>query len=231
MTPLIERSPRSSAAPVLVVDDEPELAAAVIAALRCHGFQTSWVTTLAAAHEESARSRLVLLDLGLPDGDGLTACGSISRRAPLIVISARGDEADRVAALELGADDYVAKPFSTRELIARVHAVLRRTITGSRSIVHVDDVAIDLDAFEVRRGDNAIELTGKELGILTLLARHQGSVVRRSHLAVEVWNADLGLVQRTIDVHMSLIRAKLGPGPTGAGYIDTMNGVGYRLRR
>ena len=223
--------PLVDAAPVLVVDDEPELAEAVISALHSHGFRTSWVTTLAAAHEQAGRCQLVLLDLGLPDGDGLSACQEIARRVPLIVVSARGDEADRVAALELGADDYVAKPFSTRELVARIHAVLRRAQVGTRAIVHVDDIAIDLDAFEVRRAGVVIELTGKELAIMTVLAHHHGSVVRRSHLAVEVWNADIGLVQRTIDVHLCSLRAKLGSGPNGAGYIDTMNGVGYRLRR
>ena len=217
--------------PVLVVDDEPELAAAVLTALRRHGFDADWVTTLAEARHRLSDVELILLDLGLPDGDGLTACAEFAEQVPLIVISARGDEIDRVLALELGADDYLSKPFSTRELIARCRAVLRRTASAPRTVVRVADLSIDLDAFEVRRDGVLIDLTGKEMALLALLARNQGMMVRRSTMATEVWNADLGFVQRSIDVHVSSLRAKIANPPDGSGYIETIRGIGYRLRR
>ncbi len=217
--------------PILVVDDEAELAEAVVAALQRHGFSCVWVTTLAEAVAKVDEAELVLLDLGLPDGDGLTMCAAIAGKAPLIVISARGEEVDRVLALELGADDYLAKPFSTRELIARCRAVLRRSGSTPRAIVHCADLDINLDAFEVRRDGVAIELTGKEIALLVLLAQHAGALVRRSTIAHEVWDSPLALVQRTIDTHVSSLRSKLGAPTDGAGYIETVHGSGYRLRR
>jgi DNA-binding response OmpR family regulator len=217
--------------PVLVVDDEAELAEAVVAALQRHGFDCLWVTTLAEAAERAGDVELVLLDLGLPDGDGLTQCAAIAAKAPLIVISARGEEVDRVLALELGADDYLAKPFSTRELIARCRAVLRRSGTTRRTVVRASDLDIDVDAFEVRREGEPIELTAKETALLMVLAEHQGALVRRSKIAEDVWESPLSLVQRTIDTHVSSLRAKLGVPPDGGTYIETMHGAGYRLRR
>jgi len=217
--------------PVLVVDDEAELAEAVVAALQRHGFDCIWVTTLAEAAERASDAELVLLDLGLPDGDGLTQCAALAAKAPLIVISARGEEVDRVLALELGADDYLAKPFSTRELIARCRAVLRRSGTTRRTVVRAGDLDIDIDAFEVRRDGEPIELTAKETALLMALAEHQGALVRRSKLAEDVWESPLALVQRTIDTHVSSLRAKLGVPPDGGTYIETMHGAGYRLRR
>jgi DNA-binding response OmpR family regulator len=217
--------------PVLVVDDEAELAEAVVAALQRHGFDCIWVTTLAEAAERAGDAELVLLDLGLPDGDGLTQCAAIAAKAPLIVISARDEEVDRVLALELGADDYLAKPFSTRELVARCRAVLRRSGTSRRTVVRASDLDIDLDAFEVRRDGEPIELTAKETALLMVLAEHHGALVRRSKLAEEVWESPLSLVQRTIDTHVSSLRSKLGVPPDGGTYIETMHGAGYRLRR
>lgn len=216
--------------PILVVDDEPELAEAVISALERHGFECDWVTTLADAMTRASKAELVLLDLGLPDGDGLTACAQIAGQAPLIVISARGDEVDRVLALELGADDYLSKPFSTRELIARCRAVLRRSTNGQRSVVHCFDLDIDLDVPEASRAGQPIVLTGKEMALLALLARHQGTTVRRTTIANEVWDSNLAYVGRTLDVHISSLRTKLGPSPVTA-YIETYHGVGYRLHR
>jgi DNA-binding response OmpR family regulator len=217
--------------PILVVDDEPELAAALMTALRRHGFECEWTTTLAGALDAAPAAELVLLDLGLPDGDGLSICAELGKIVPFIVISARGDEVDRIVALELGADDYLSKPFSTRELVARCRAVLRRSGSALRSTIHAYDIDIDLDAFEVRRDDVPIELTGKEMALLILLARHHGEMVRRTTIATEVWEADLGFVQRTIDVHVSSLRSKLGNPPGLLSYIETIRGVGYRLRR
>jgi DNA-binding response OmpR family regulator len=216
---------------VLIVDDEVDLAEAIAAALQRHGFTTDLVTTLTEARARAGDTDLLLLDLGLPDGDGLTACQELSGKVPVIVISARGDEVDRVLALELGADDYLGKPFSTRELVARCGAVLRRASGEGRSVVRAGDLTIDCEGLVVRRGASEVELTGKEVAILVVLARHLGATVRRAQLASEVWSTDLGFVQRSIDVHISSLRNKLGTGPNGEGYIDTMHGVGYRLLR
>ena len=213
---------------MLVVDDEEELAAAVASSLESHGFSTRCVGSLTDARLSLATSDLILLDLGLPDGDGLDVCGEFAAHAPLIVISARGDEVDRVVALELGADDYLSKPFSTRELVARCRAVLRRShreVTTTR----VRDLELDSAAFEVRRDGEAIALTTKELELLFALSRNAGDAIRRTQLALEVWGADLDLVSRTLEVHVSSLRTKLGPGPDGAEYISTVHGIGYRL--
>ncbi|MEO5900635.1 MAG: response regulator transcription factor [Ilumatobacteraceae bacterium] len=220
-------SPRS----VLIVDDEVDLAEALAVALQRHGFVTDLVTTLTEARARAGDTDLLLLDLGLPDGDGLSACRELSGKVPVIVISARGDEVDRILALELGADDYLGKPFSTRELVARCGAVLRRAAGDGRSVVRVGDLTIDCEGLVVRRGAAEVELTGKEVAILVVLARHVGATVRRAQLASDVWSTDLGFVQRSIDVHISSLRNKLGAGPNDEGYIDTMHGVGYRLRR
>jgi DNA-binding response OmpR family regulator len=217
--------------PVLVVDDEPAVADAVCATLERHGFATLSAATLAEARRRAPESDLVLLDLGLPDGDGLDACRELADRAPLIIISARDDESDRVAALELGADDYLAKPFSTRELVARCRSVLRRAGHWQRqAVVTAGDIEIDFDRFEVRRGGEGIPLTTKEIEVLMRVAQRGGDLVRREELAAEVWGASLDSVTRSLDVHVSSLRRKLGPGPDGQGYLDTVHGLGYRLR-
>jgi DNA-binding response OmpR family regulator len=216
--------------PVLVVDDEPDVLDAVCDALARHGFVTLSATTLSEARRRLGEADLVLLDLGLPDGDGLDACREVASQVPVIIISARGDEADRVVALELGADDYLAKPFSTRELVARCRSVLRRTSRPVRPVVLVQDLEIDLDRFEVRRAGQRISLTTKEVEILSCLARRVGVLVRRDELAEEVWGSQLDVVNRSIDVHVSSLRRKLGAGQDGGGYIDTVHGLGYRLK-
>ena len=217
---------------VLVIDDESELSEALMSVLRSHGFAPDAAATLARGREQLDQADLVLLDLGLPDGDGLTVCREFSDRVPVIVISARNDEVDRILALEMGADDYLGKPFSSRELVARCRAVLRRsTNRSSRSTLDVADLQIDWAAYEVRRGGEPLSFTAKEFELLAVLAAHAGEVLRRSRLAVEVWGTDLGFVSRTLEVHVSSLRAKLGPGPDGGDYITTVRGIGYRMRR
>ena len=215
---------------VLVVDDEPELAHAVAGALGRYGFEAVCVGTLAEGRTCLGTVGLVLLDLGLPDGDGLTVCAEFSAVAPVIVISARDEVVDRVVALEMGADDFLSKPFSTRELVARCRAVLRRS-RSDRAVLRVMDLEVDQAAYEVRRNGELVSLTTKEHELLVALAAHQGDAVRRTRLAVEVWGADLGFVNRTLEVHVSSLRTKLGPAPDGGEYITTVHGVGYRMRR
>ena len=217
--------------PIAMIEDEVELRRAVRDALVRYGFEVLEGSTIADAQLLAREAELLLLDLGLPDGDGLGLCSELARVVPLIVISARGDEADRVAALELGADDNLAKPFSTRELIARCHSVLRRGARATaRPRVIAGDLVVDLDAYRVSRADVLIALTTKETELMMCLAENIGRPVRRHELAERVWGTALGYVSRSLDVHMSSLRQKLGRGPTGDGYIDTVHGVGYRLR-
>ena len=215
--------------PILVVEDDADVQAAVGEALVRHGFSFLIATSVRDARRMWSEAELVLLDLGLPDGDGLELCSELAGRVPLIVVSARGDEADRVVALEFGADDYLAKPFSTRELVARCRSVLRRTAHWTHGTVYAADIEIDLDHYEVRRGRDVIILTTKEIEVMICLAKRLNIVVRREELANEVWKTTLGPVSRTLDAHVSSLRRKLGRGPTGHGYIDTTHGVGYRL--
>ena len=215
---------------VAIVEDEAELRRAVCDSLVRYGFDVLEGSTIAEARTLAPRVDLLLLDLGLPDGDGLTLCNELTGIVPLIVISARGDEADRVAALELGADDYLAKPFSPRELIARCHSVLRR---GQRVVarkITCSDLVVDADACRVSRRGELVSLTTKETELLVCLAEHVGKPVRRRDLAERVWGTSLVHVTRSLDVHMSSLRQKLGERPDGEGYIDTIHGVGYRLQ-
>ncbi len=217
--------------PVIVVEDEVELRSAVRDSLIRFGFEVIEAATIADARRLAPEGDLLLLDLGLPDGDGLLLCAELAGVVPIIVISARGDETDRVVALELGADDYLPKPFSTRELVARCRSVLRRTREpGPPPRVLSGDLEIDIQGLAVKRGGEPIELTTKETELLACLAADIGRLVRRNKLAVEVWESDLGYVNRSIDVHVSSLRRKLGRRPDGSGYIDTVHGVGYKLR-
>jgi DNA-binding response OmpR family regulator len=176
----------------------------------------------------------VFLDVMLPRMDGLEVCRRIrdKSRIPIIMLTARGDEADRVVGLEVGADDYVPKPFSPRELLARLRAVLRRTQPGGagREIV-VGDIAIDSDARSVRRGGSAVELTGLEFDLLLALARRAGRVVPREALLEEAGRGDVSVSDRTVDVHVSHLRRKLGDDPRTPRLIKTVRGVGYTLAR
>ncbi|HXJ23728.1 MAG TPA: response regulator transcription factor [Polyangia bacterium] len=175
----------------------------------------------------------VLLDVMMPGMDGLTVCRRIretNSRVPILMLTARGDEADRVVGLELGADDYIPKPFSPRELLARLRAVLRRAqpAAEARQIV-IGRVAIDVDARQVRVGAAAAELTGLEFDILLALARRPGRVVPRETLLGEAGRQDVTVSDRTVDVHVSHLRRKLGDDPKTPRLIKTVRGVGYVL--
>jgi two-component system, OmpR family, response regulator len=175
----------------------------------------------------------VLLDVMMPGIDGLEVCKRIRERSrvPVIMLTAKGDETDRVVGLELGADDYVPKPFSPRELLARLRAVLRRAAPATQAPLALGDVSVDLAGREVRVAGKPIELTGLEFDILAALARRPGRVVPRETLLEEAGRTDVTVSDRTVDVHVSHLRRKLGDDPRSPRLIKTVRGVGYVLTR
>jgi DNA-binding response OmpR family regulator len=187
---------------------------------------------------ESARRSepdLVLLDIGLPDGSGLDVCRELRRQTevPIIMLTARGSEADRVAGLELGADDYIVKPFSAREVMARVRAVLRRaspTATGDGSgTIAIGDLNLDTGRHQARLAGEPIELSRKEFELLRVLMEEAGSVITREALIEDVWDMNWFGSTKTLDVHISGLRRKLGDDPKEPSYIHTVRGVGFRF--
>jgi DNA-binding response OmpR family regulator len=213
---------------VLIVEDEQPIAEPLAEGLRREGFEVEWAATGAAALEADEPD-VVLLDLRLPDMDGLDVCRTIRARSevPIIIVSARGDEPDRVVGLELGADDYVVKPFGLRELIARIRAVTRRgKTTAADGAVQVGELEVDPRARRVRLGGRELDLTPKEFDVLAMLARDPGAVVSRRSLLDEVWETSWYGSSKTIDVHVAALRRKLAD----PGWIETVRGVGFRLR-
>lgn len=179
---------------------------------------------------------LVILDLMLPKMSGYELCRKARGEGvttPILMLTARGQEMDRVAGLDLGADDYVTKPFSVPELLARVRALLRRAQRSRDGDLpgelHFDDVSIDFKRFEARKAGKTVEMSRKEFGILQLLAARAGEVVRRDELLDEVWGYDRYPTTRTVDNHIALLRGKLEQDPAGPRRLLTVHGVGYRL--
>jgi two-component system response regulator RegX3 len=215
---------------VLLVEDDESIATPLAEGLRREGFAVEHAATGAAALSASAPD-FVLLDLRLPDVDGLTVCRELRARSdvPIIVVSARGEEIDRVVGLELGADDYVVKPFGLRELIARMRAVKRRLDGRSESNgdeVTVGPLRIDLRAHRALLDGHEVPLTGKEFDLLTVLARNAGAVVSREQILRDVWQTTWLGSSKTIDVHVAALRRKLGRPEL----IETVRGVGLRLQ-
>jgi len=220
---------------VLVVEDEIEIARVVRDYLRNAGFEVIVVGDggSAVASVRSAKPDLLVLDLGLPGRDGLDVAREIRRWSdtPIVMLTARGDETDRVVGLEIGADDYVVKPFSPKELVARVRAVLRRTRTAARGdeIVRAGDVEIDTAKMRVSVGGTQVDLTPTEFQLLATLAREPGRVFTRSQLLDAVHGVAIESYERAIDAHVKNIRRKLEPTPGSPRYVVTVHGVGYRF--
>ena len=213
---------------ILVVEDENAIAQPLVDGLRREGFDVARAATGTEALE-APEPDLVLLDLRLPDMDGLDVCRRVRDRSavPIIIVSARGEESDRIVGLELGADDYVVKPFGIRELIARIRAVTRRE--GRRTDdapIRVGELEIDVRSRRVRVGARDVELTPKEFDLLAALARDPGAAISRRRLLEEVWETTWYGSTKTIDVHVAALRRKLGD----PGWIETIRGIGFRLR-
>ena len=226
---------RSAGQRVLVVDDEPQIVRALKVILRSAGYATE-----AAESKEEALNAVsvrppdaMVLDLVLPDGSGVEVCADVRRWSalPIIVLSAVGDEREKVRALDAGADDYITKPFGTDELLARLRAVLRRAAEddGEPSIT-VGDLTVDLAARTVTRGEAEVHLTPIEFDLLKVLAQNRGRLVTHRQLLHEVWGPSYETETHYLRVHVAHIRSKLEPDPSRPRYVITEPGVGYRLR-
>jgi DNA-binding response OmpR family regulator len=221
---------------VLVVEDELSIAELVRAYLERDGYGVVWARSGEEALAEIGRHRvrLVVLDIGLPGIDGFEVCRRLRARTavPIVILSARDDEIDRVAGLEAGADDYVVKPFSPRELVARVNAVLRRTDGGgglggasAEGVLAAGDVTLDHGAREVSVDGERVEVTAREFDLLAALIANPGRVLGRDRLLELAWGMDFAAGTRTVDVHVAQLRRKLGR----PDLIETVRGSGYKL--
>ena len=220
---------------VLVVDDEPIVREVVVSYLKREGYQT-----LEAADGDAARAliekeppALVILDVMLPGTDGFELCRWVRARSdvPVILLTARGEETDRIVGLELGADDYVTKPFSPRELAARVRTVLRRAAPGvsTRERLTFKELEVDARTREVRRRGSLVELTAREFDLLWFLAGHPRQVFSRDLLMERVWGYAAALDTGTVTVHIRRLREKIEEDPSHPRYLQTVWGVGYRF--
>ena len=223
---------------ILVVEDEDSISQPFAEALRRAGFEPLVTRTAAGALELAAEAEpdLVMLDLSLPDGDGRDVCRELRRRSdvPIVMLTARGTEMDRIVGLELGADDYVVKPFSAAEVISRIRAVLRRSAPrdgagAEEKPLRVGDLELDPAARIARLGGRELDLSRKEFDLLAELMRHAGRVVKREDLMSKVWDVNWFGSTKTLDVHIGWLRRKLGDDPAHPTYIETVRGVGFRF--
>ena len=224
---------------ILVIEDEPDIRRNLEYNLGREGFNASSVGTLDKAYKKikSKKFDLILLDLMLPDGSGLDLCKKIKSNSeteatPVVILTAKDDEVDKVVGFELGADDYVTKPFSVRELILRVKAILKRSDTKTKEVVEVErqfgDLKIDVDSHEVHVDSQLIELTALEFRLLKELVDKRGRVQSRDQLLSEVWGYNAEVTTRTVDTHIKRLREKLG---SMGKYVQTIRGVGYKFSR
>ena len=216
---------------VLLVEDEESIAGLLRSYLAAQGFRIVWVRSGEEALAELDRHpiRVVLLDLGLPGMDGFDVCRQIRYRSkvPLVMVTARDEEIDRVAGLEIGADDYISKPFSPRELTARLKAVLRRSEDRvERAVLSLEDVALNRERREVTVAGDAVALTAKEFDLLAFLLEQPGIVFSRELLLERVWGFDYPTTTRTVDMHVASLRRKLDRPEL----VQTVRGVGYKAR-
>ena len=225
---------------VLIVDDEPQIGEVLNAYLEADGFTATVRTTLADAMLalQGSAPDLLLLDITLPDGSGLEILRHVqARNIPTIMLTARADEVDRIVGLELGADDYITKPFSPREVMARVRAVMRRVGdqaqhggAGNDNVLRIGNLEINFDAHEVRVGSTLAHLTPSEFKLLEALALNPGHALTRAQL-LDKLSDDGSIFERTLDRHVNNLRRKIEPDIQEPTYIQTVYGVGYRMKK
>jgi two-component system response regulator RegX3 len=222
---------------VLLVEDEPSITEPLAESLGREGFDAKIAGTVSEALALAAQIEpdLVLLDVMLPDGSGFDVCRELRQRSqvPIIMLTARGEEADRVVGLELGADDYVVKPFSAREVVARIRAVLRRTESkpgdDQAGPIEIGELRLDPAKREVTKDGEPLELSRKEFELLQLLMQNAGSVVTREQAFEDVWDTNWFGSTKTLDVHVSGLRRKLGDDSSEPRFLHTVRGVGFRF--
>lgn len=220
---------------ILVVDDEPQIVKVLSVFIENAGFDVvvSMDGRKAFSTFQQEQPDFVILDLNLPGMDGLEVCRAIRKESnvPILMLTARSEEADKLIGLEIGADDYIVKPFSPREIVARIRTIFRRTAgeAEKKEIIQVDDLVIDLQKHTVRLGERNIELTLAEFEILTILARQPRRVFSRTQIMDNAQDMVFEGYDRTIDAHIKNIRIKMEPNPRKPIYIQTVFGLGYRL--
>jgi DNA-binding response OmpR family regulator len=219
---------------ILVVEDEPGIALGLQDDLTLEGYEVEVVRDGVAASQRTREATfdLILLDVMLPKKDGFQVCRELRRggvTTPIIILTAKTHEAEKVMGLELGADDYVTKPFSPAELRARIKAVLRRASADDLDVYRFGDLEADFRRFELRKGGRAAPVTPIELKLLAALVRHRGTVLSRARLKEEVWGPDFAMTDRVIDTHVANLRKKIEPEPAEPRYLVSVRGVGYRF--
>jgi two-component system alkaline phosphatase synthesis response regulator PhoP len=234
----LSKQPDKPPAPgrILVVEDEPDMVLGLKDNFEFEGYEVVTASDGATGLERarSVKPDLVILDIMLPKLSGLEVCKTLRGEgftAPIIMLTARGQEIDKVVGLELGADDYVTKPFSIRELLARVRAILRRT-EGTRKRLaryRFADVELDFEAYKARRGNEALDLSPREFELLRYLIERKGETVTRDQLLEDVWGYESYPSTRTVDTHIAKLRAKIGDSGSEPRYILTIHGVGYKF--
>ena len=220
---------------ILVVEDEPGIALALEDDLTMEGYQVEVAADGPSASKMAREGKfdLILLDVMLPGKDGFEVCRELRRaglRTPILMLTARAQESEKVMGLELGADDYVTKPFGVRELRARIVALLRRSATPSTErLLRIGEAEVDFDRAEVRRGTEVVPLTSLEFKLLELFARNRGRILTRDQLVEGAWGVNTFVSERVVDNHIGNLRKKLEPDPDDPRYLRNIRGLGYRF--
>ena len=219
---------------ILVVEDERDIALGLEVDLTSHGYEVETVRDGEAAARRGREPGwdLILLDLMLPRKDGYEVCQQLRQagvRTPIIMLTARTHEAEKIMGLDLGADDYVTKPFSPRELRSRIKAVLRRTAEESAGVYRFGDCEVDFDRGEVRRGGSRVDITALEFRLLSAFIRRRGRVLSRQQLIDASWGPDTSITDRVVDTHVLNLRKKIEPEPAKPRFLASVRGMGYRF--
>ncbi len=219
---------------ILVVEDEVDIALGLVEDLACYGYHVETVTDGEAAAQRGREPGwdLILLDLMLPRKDGYEICRQLRQdgvRTPIIMLTARTHEAEKIMGLDLGADDYVTKPFSPRELRSRINALLRRTAGESAGVHRFGDCEVDFDRGEVRRNGARVEVSALEFRLLSAFIRRRGRVLSREQLIDAAWGPDVSITDRVVDTHILNLRKKVEPVPSRPRFVTSVRGMGYRF--